>query len=77
MATQNDKECCNSCRFFSAGDRNMGMCRRYPSVVNTATNDWCGEYSISSPAFQAMMETIAMPIVVSETKKGRGRPKKS
>jgi hypothetical protein len=75
MADINDKESCNSCRFFSVGDRNMGMCRRYPSVVNTATNDWCGEYSISNKAFNALMEIIAMPEVIPEPKR-RGRPKK-
>jgi hypothetical protein len=77
MAEQNDKESCNSCRFFSLGDRGMGLCHRYPNAINASSNGWCGEFSISSPAFQALVESIAEPSITVEIKKSRGRPKKS
>ena len=77
MAIVNDKEFCNSCRFFSVGDRNMGICHRYPSTVNTSTNSWCGEFSISSPAFQALVQSISVPLDIPIVKKSRGRPKKA
>jgi len=77
MAGVNDKESCNSCRFFSLGDRGMGMCRRYPAAINASSNGWCGEFSISSPAFQALVESITEPMITVEIKKSRGRPKKA
>jgi len=77
VAETNNKENCKSCRFFSLGDRNMGICRRYPDTVNTSTNSWCGEFSISSPAFEALVESIAEPTITVEIKKSRGRPKKA
>jgi hypothetical protein len=76
MADVNDKEFCNSCRFFSTGDRSMGICRRYPTSINTSSNSWCGEFSISSPAFQALVQSISEPMAIPEVKKSRGRPKK-
>jgi hypothetical protein len=77
MADINDKESCNSCRFFSEGDRGMGMCQRYPASINASSNGWCGEFAISSPAFKAMVESISEPLVTPEVKKSRGRPKKA
>lgn len=76
MADVNDRELCNSCRFFSLGDRSMGICQRYPTAVNASSNSWCGEYSISNKAFNALMDTIAMPMAIPEPKR-KGRPKKS
>jgi hypothetical protein len=77
MADVNDKESCNSCRFFSVGDRSMGICRRYPATINTSSNSWCGEFSISSPAFQALVQSISEPLDIPIVKKSRGRPKKA
>lgn len=77
MADINDKEACNSCRFFSLGDRGMGMCQRYPAAINASSNGWCGEFAISSRAFEALVESISEPLVTPEPKKSRGRPKKS
>jgi hypothetical protein len=77
MADSNDKETCNSCRFFYKGDRNMGLCHRYPSSINTSSNSWCGEFVLSeeSLSLDALVKAIVEPI--SEPKKPRGRPKKS
>ena len=78
MAKQNDKESCNSCRFFSLGDRSMGLCQRYPTSVNASSNGWCGEWSFKeSLSLDAMVQSIIEPVVSSEPKKGRGRPKKA
>jgi hypothetical protein len=76
MADVNTKDSCKSCLFFIDGER-MGICRRFPLPVNKAKSDWCGEFSISSPAFQALVESIAEPSITVEFKKSRGRPKKA
>jgi hypothetical protein len=78
MAMQNDKENCISCRFFSLGDRSMGLCHRYPVATNTASNGWCGEWAFQiSLSIDAMVQAMTDPIESSEPKKGRGRPKKA
>jgi len=78
MATQNDKENCITCRFFSLGDRSMGVCQRYPTSVNTSSGGWCGEWAFQiSLSIDAMVQSITDPIESSEPKKGRGRPKKA
>ena len=76
MADVNTKDTCKSCLFFIDGDR-MGICRRFPAPVNKSKTDWCGEFSISSPAFQALVQSIAEPVVIPNIKKSRGRPKKA
>jgi len=76
MANINTKDSCKTCLFFIDGER-MGICRRFPAPVNKSKTDWCGEYSISSPAFQALVESISEPAITVEFKKSRGRPKKS
>lgn len=77
MADTNNTECCNSCRFFSTGDR-MGTCRRYPENKNKSHNDWCGEFLLSqhSPSLEDLVKAIIEPVVLTEPKKQRGRPKK-
>ena len=79
MADSNDKELCNSCRFFSLGDRSMGLCHRYPSAINTSTNNWCGEFVLSEESLplEALVKAMTEPVLISEPKKQRGRPKKS
>ena len=78
MAVLEDKECCNSCLFFVNGER-MGICRRFPSAVNKPKDDWCGEYVLSekSPSLEALVQMMTEPVLISEPKKQRGRPKKS
>jgi len=77
MAVVNTKETCNSCRFFSVGER-MGICKRFPSAVNKSNEDWCGEWQIAeSAALEAMVWSITEPVLISEPKKKPGRPKKS
>jgi hypothetical protein len=76
MADVNTKDTCKSCLFFIDGDR-MGICRRFPAPVNKSKTDWCGEFSISSPAFEALVGSIAEPKITVEFKKSRGRPKKA
>lgn len=79
MAIENDKELCNSCRFFSEGDRGMGICQRYPTSINTSNGGWCGEFVLSeeSLSLEALVQAMTEPVVISEPKKGRGRPKKA
>jgi hypothetical protein len=58
----------------------MGNCRRFPTFVNKTANDWCGEHRLEeSQALDRMVEEITMPVELQfvETKKRRGRPKKS
>ena len=78
MADVNDKESCNSCRFFSK-DSNLGSCRRYPTLINKGVNDWCGEFVLSeeSLSLEALVQAMTEPVTISEPKKSRGRPKKS
>lgn len=78
MANANDKECCNSCRFFSK-DSSLGSCKRYPAPINKALNDWCGEFVLSeeSLSLEAIVKAMTEPVLISEPKKSRGRPKKS
>jgi hypothetical protein len=76
MAVSQNKESCNSCRFYSAEDR-MGLCKRFPSYVHHSNNDWCGEWSMSdSEALAQFVQIATQPVVLSEPKKPRGRPKK-
>lgn len=80
MADVNSKEACNSCRFFSFsfGDR-MGICNRYPQSFNKSNKDWCGEFILdeTSLSLEAMVVAMTEPVLLSEPKKQRGRPKKS
>ena len=78
MAVVNSKDSCNSCRFFSFGDR-MGICNRYPQSINKANQDWCGEFSaIKNKAIEAITEKLSeIEVVFVEPPKQRGRPKKS
>ncbi len=77
MAVVNNKETCNSCIFFSSGER-MGICKRYPQTVNKSNEDWCGEWElIESLALDLMVQQMTEPVLLSETKKKPGRPRKS
>ena len=76
MAVSQNKESCNSCRFFSAESK-MGLCKRFPIYANKSENDWCGEWqSTKSAALEMMVEQTIKPIEFEEPKKPRGRPKK-
>jgi hypothetical protein len=78
MAVLEDNESCKSCLFFIDGER-MGICRRFPVPVNKSKTDWCGEYSLSekSLSLEALVQAMIEPVLLSEPKKSRGRPKKS
>lgn len=77
MAELNDKECCNSCRFYFGGDK-IGSCQRYPETKNKNPKEWCGEWALSekSPTLDQIVQMMAEPVILSEPKKQRGRPKK-
>jgi hypothetical protein len=76
MAKMKNNDSCNSCLFFVSGER-MGICKRYPSAVNKSNEDWCGEWHLEeSRALQDIVISFTEPVVVSEPKKQRGRPKK-
>jgi len=35
---------CKACKFYKFEQNDMlGACKRYPTVVNKAPSDWCGE----------------------------------
>lgn len=78
MAMQNNKECCNSCRFYF-GDTKIGSCKRYPETKNKNSQEWCGEFVLSeeSPTLDQIVQMMTEPVLISEPKKQRGRPKKS
>ena len=78
MADINSSETCNSCLFFVINDRGLGLCKRYPEVINKHNADWCGEFSPnkSSKAVETIVTFISKepePIVPA---KKAGRPKK-
>ena len=36
---------CKECKYHRTSDMsNYGVCFRFPQVVNTAVNHWCGEF---------------------------------
>ena len=43
----------------------MGSCRRYPQMLNTHENDWCGEHVLAPtalvnvPVYDIMTDTVA------------------
>ena len=77
MATAKIKDLCNSCRFFVSANNFMGQCHRYPEPINKAPGSWCGEWRLEeSVAIEAMVQQVVEPVVISEPKKQRGRPKK-
>ena len=78
MADVKNKDSCNSCRFFSYGDR-MGICNRYPQSINKSNQDWCGEFlPIKNKAIETITEKLSgLEVVFVDPPKQRGRPKKS
>jgi hypothetical protein len=57
----------------------MGTCRRFPINANKTKDEWCGEFVLSeeSLTLEAMVQAMTEPVLISEPKKQRGRPKKS
>jgi hypothetical protein len=77
MAVSENKESCNNCLFFVLNER-MGSCRRFPTFVNKSSNDWCGEWRLEeSAALDFIVDWSVEPVLISEPKKQRGRPKKA
>lgn len=73
MAVNHNKDSCNSCLYFSLGER-IGTCKRYPDTKNKSGDDWCGEhFAIHVEAVKSMAENIV--IEFTEPAKRRGRPK--
>ena len=76
MAEMKNTESCKTCLFFNLGER-MGICKRFPSAVNKSNDDWCGEWRIEeSQALEAIVQLMTEPVLINETKKKPGRPKK-
>ena len=77
MAIIENKDTCNTCRFFSVGER-MGICKRFPSAVNKSNDDWCGEWQLTeSLALKQIVQMMTEPVLISEPKKKPGRPRKA
>ena len=77
MADVNSSETCNSCLFFVVSDRGMGLCKRYPDVINKHNTDWCGEFSPNKAS--KTVENIVISLVKEPEEvpvKKAGRPKK-
>lgn len=77
MADVNSSETCNFCLFFVISDRGLGLCKRYPDVINKHNADWCGEFSPNKSS--KIVENIVISLVkdpeIVPVKKA-GRPKK-
>jgi hypothetical protein len=71
MAVSNNKDFCNSCRYFSAGER-IGICKRYPTHINKSKDDWCGEF-FSEPT---QINPFLYSVSITDGKRKAGRPKK-
>jgi hypothetical protein len=56
----------------------MGICKRFPTAINTSTNNWCGEFVLSEESLplEALVKAMTEPALIFEFKKQRGRPKK-
>lgn len=79
MADTNSSETCNSCLFFIVSDRGMGLCKRYPDVINKHNTDWCGEFSPDKSAVTIKNIVVSLakePESIETPVKKPGRPKK-
>ena len=73
---------CKECKYFSNEGVHLGVCKRYPNVVNKHYNDWCGEYDIREVVENFAQLSEAMPelakaaealVTISVEPKKRGR----
>ena len=79
MAVEKNKDSCNSCLFFIVSDRGMGLCKRYPDVINKHNTDWCGEFVFEGDPIQEMVVEITKESIqeqVATLKPKAGRPRK-
>jgi hypothetical protein len=76
MADVKNKDSCNTCRFFSIGER-MGICKRFPTAVNKSNEDWCGEWlHVKNHVIEAITSGLTVTFTEEQPKKKPGRPKK-
>jgi len=64
---------CSDCRYWEK-HIHMGVCKRYPSICNKSSTDWCGEWQ-GNPV--VIYEAPAVEVQQAEpVKKKLGRPRK-
>ena len=77
MAVLENKDTCNTCRFFSVGER-MGICKRFPTSVNKSNEDWCGEWDYpKNHVIEAITSGLTVTFSEEQPKKKPGRPRKA
>jgi len=76
MGNMQIMDSCQSCRFFSVGER-MGICKRFPTSVNKSTEDWCGEWDYpKNHVIEAITSGLTVTFSEEQPKKKPGRPRK-
>ncbi len=75
MADSNNKDSCNSCKFFADL---LGSCRRYPRHIMKSPTDYCGEHSVfENKVFDTITEKLGgFELNFIQPPKRRGRPPK-
>ena len=66
---------CKECMYHRTSDMsNYGVCFRFPQVVNTAVNHWCGEFKgvKVAPTIEDWSEAN-LCVTISEDKPKRGK----
>ena len=64
---------CKNCVYHRTSDMsNYGVCFRFPQIVNTAVNHWCGEFKGIEVA-PTIEDWEKVSVTVSEDKPKRGR----
>ena len=64
---------CKECKYHRTSDMsNYGVCFRFPQVVNTAVNHWCGEFK-TIKVEPTIEDWQNINVQVSEDKSKRGR----
>ena len=80
MSNINNKNSCESCKYFANSQNILGSCQRFPSPQNKHQNDWCGEYSKLIDPMLIMAEELTRESIIDEVsaiKAKPGRPKKN
>ena len=76
MGSMQTMDSCQSCRFFTVGER-MGLCKRYPQSLNKSTEDWCGEWDYpKNHVIEAITSGLTVTFSEEQPKKKPGRPRK-
>ena len=45
MAGTNSNEKCSTCKYYRNEGAHLGVCKRFPNVINKHQNDFCGEWA--------------------------------